>query len=121
MKWNEVLTITSQLHALSELLKPENGDARWGALQEWLDKNPEWKSEVDYYVTVSGEEALEDLREYICSRAGITKTFLATVIPAPMEAQARASIEIIQQLYRERQGADKPKLKTKKKRKEIAK
>ncbi len=95
------MAIIGEIQTLSALLLLP--DARWEAVQDWLKRNPRWRKEVNHYLRVSPAEAVEDLKEYLIEETEIPQVIAALAITPQVEAQARAAIEKLQTLYRERQ------------------
>lgn len=112
MNFTEALTIAAELRGFLALMQLP--DARWEALQGWLHENPRWRAQVDHYLTVTPDEAVQDLKDFICEQTGAPAALLATTITPATEAQARNAIATLQALYRERAGLNNQPKKLKK-------
>jgi len=100
MNLQEAKNIIGDLLAFLTLL--QSPEARWDAVQEWLDKNPRWRSKMTHYLSLAPEVAVQDLKGYIRARTGVPQELLALAVTPDIEAQARGAIEKLQTLYRER-------------------
>lgn len=102
MNYKVAMVIVGEIQALLALLL--SPDARWDAVQDWLKRNPRWRLEVNHYLRVTPDEALEDLKEYLIEETEIPQPLAALAITPEMEAQAISAIEKLQTLHRERAG-----------------
>lgn len=57
---------------------------------------------VKYYLSVTPDEAVQDLKDFICEQAGAPASLLAMTVTPVFDTQARSAIEKLQTLYRER-------------------
>ena len=103
----QVKAIRAEIETLKEIVKPEAGNLRWDTLQKWLKQNKEWRERIKRYSTIPVDEAIADLKAYICERARCSPLVLEALAAGGLEAQAREIITTIQVLYRERKAADK--------------
>jgi hypothetical protein len=105
MNYKYAMLLMAEINALFTLL--QSPDARWNGVQEWLKAHPRLKYEVDYYVKISPDEALTNLRAYILEETGLPGVMVAAFITPEIEAKAKAAIVTLQTLYKERKAQDK--------------
>lgn len=100
MNYKLAMIIIGEIQTLLALV--QSPDARWNAVQDWLKANPRWKDEIDYYLTLTPDEALDNLRLFLIEQTDVPGQLIALAITPAIEAQARSAIERLQTLYRER-------------------
>lgn len=107
MNYKKAIAIIAELQTLIALL--ESPDARWHAVQAWLKQNPRWKDEIDYYIEIEPNEAVENLKIFLLKETEIPGALIAGIATPAIEAQARHAVEILQTLYKNRKAQDKQK------------
>jgi aminopeptidase N len=100
MNFQEAMNILGELRAFLALI--QSPEARWDAVQKWLDENPRWRSKLTRYLSLAPDVAVKDLKGYIRARTGVPQEMLALAVTPDIEAQAKCAIEKLQTLYRER-------------------
>jgi hypothetical protein len=105
MDFKKAMAIVGELQTLVALL--ESQDARWEALQDWLESNPRWRKLIDHYVKITPDEAVLDLRAWLHDQTKIPAVVMDQYITEEVKAKTRAAIVRLQELYkaRKRQGA----------------
>lgn len=104
MNYKLAMAIVSELKILLQLL--ESPETRWNSLQDWLKAHPRWRARINHYVRCSPDEALIDLRQFIVDETEVPEVLLAVAITPTIEAQAKRSIERLQEMYKARKAED---------------
>lgn len=107
MNYKKALAMIVELQALVALL--DTPDARWRAVQDWLKANPRWKDEIDYYVTISPDEAVHNIKLFLIEETAAPGPIIAAAVTPAIEAQAKRAIERLQTLYKDRKAQGKRK------------
>lgn len=107
MNYKLAMAIVGELQALVALL--ESQDARWEALQDWLESNPRWRKLINHYVKITPDEAVLDLKAWLHDQTKIPAVVMDQYITEEVKAKTRAAIVRLQELYkaRKRQGKKK--------------
>ena len=99
MKINDMMAAFQELQSLQELIQPTTagGEARWNALQQWLQDNPRWQPVVQQILNQPPAEALNAL----ATSLKVDWAFIKGAFPA-IPPKAETVIAEIQQMYKER-------------------
>jgi hypothetical protein len=100
MNYKLAMAIVGELQTLLALL--QSPDARWEAVQDWLNSNSRWGKRIKSYLRASPDDAVKDLKRFLIEQTEIPQSIAALAITPQIEAQARSAIERLQTLYRER-------------------
>lgn len=92
------------LASLLTAIEASTPDGRWNLLQEWLKENPDWKDQVEKWATVSSDQAVIELQDFVAERFNMPALFIDRMIPPDMKLRVKSAIEKIQACYRERAG-----------------
>lgn len=85
------------------ILDASTPDGRWNLLQDFLKKNPEWRSKVNRWLTLDPDTTVIQLQADLAERMKIPIVVFSGMISTEMRQKAKAVIESLQTLYRERQ------------------
>jgi len=85
------------------ILDASTPDGRWNLLQDFLQKNPDWKKKVNRWLTLDPDTAVIQLQVDLAERMGMPVALFAKMINPGLREKARAAVESLQTLYRERQ------------------
>lgn len=101
MKINEIKRAIEELRELQSLIDPTEagGNARWNALQSWIDNHPTWRPLIDAAVKLPPDQALASLAAGI----GLDLSLLRPFDPSgEIIRKAVATMAELQTLYTER-------------------
>lgn len=101
MRINEIKRAIEELRELQSLIEPTEagGNARWAALQLWIDAHPAWRPLIDAAVQLPPDQALAGLTAGI----GLDLSLLRPFDPSgEILRKAVATMAELQTLYKER-------------------
>src|SRR6266540_2888296 len=90
------------------ILDASTPDGRWNLLQDFLKKNPDWRKKVNRWLTLDPDTAAIQLQADLAERMSMPVALFAKIISPGLREKARAAIESLQTLYRERQTNNQP-------------
>ena len=98
-----LLARLKQLHDICLPLGDETGQAaRWNALQEWLQLNPDMQAHLDNCLQRAPDEAID----YLLREFSLDASLITQFDPrGDIKAEAMATMERLQTLYKEREHA----------------
>src|SRR6266508_700324 len=85
------------------ILDASTPDGRWNLLQDFLKKNPDWRKKVNRWLTLDPDTAAIQLQADLAERMSMPVALFAKMISPGLREKARAAMESLQTLYRERQ------------------
>ncbi|OQB32232.1 MAG: hypothetical protein BWY07_01991 [Candidatus Hydrogenedentes bacterium ADurb.Bin170] len=97
----KLLARLKQLHDICLPPPDETGQAaRWNALQEWLQLNPDFRVHLENVLQAEPEPALE----YLLTALGLDKSMITQFDPRKeLQGQAVETIKQLQAIYKSRQ------------------
>lgn len=99
----QIAQTVGALQQLSTLLDPQNGQARWNLLQDWLAKNPAKRKMIETAASLPSQQALT----YLLDQIGVDIETLRGFDPmGQITAKAETALSELQKLYNERKSFD---------------
>jgi hypothetical protein len=105
----ELAKIICEVFEIEDITQAETPEGRWNLLQDWLKHNPRWKKRVSEWLSLSPDEAYNDLCEWIALKAELPMAMFKMIVDQETRARVKSTIATIQALYKERQSQDKAK------------
>src|SRR6266542_3225151 len=90
------------------ILDASTPDGRWNLLQDFLKKNPDWRKKVNRWLTLDPDTAAIQRQGGMAERMSMPVAVSAKMRSPGLREKARAAIESLQTLYRERQTNNQP-------------
>lgn len=102
MNVRDLTQAMEELRDLHALIQPTEagGDARWNALQSWINQNPRWKPIINEILTLAPAEALQA----IGAQLNLNLPVVFQLFP-DAAAKAEGFISELQTLYKQRSQA----------------
>jgi len=95
-----------ELYDLQDVFALTTPEGRWQAFRKWQKDNPKWKSQIQYWIHTTPDEAFGILREWIANEARVPLAIFKLIISTEIESQIKPLIGHVQTLFREREQAD---------------